>query len=107
MSAPNFDDIELDETSGPVPAPPSPVPATSQPEIPTAVPSSEVASPSPNHPVSWQQRQIRSNRDGWSDEFDAYLQEKQPSEDRDNLLQITQKSSISRWIAGSGHIYVF
>jgi hypothetical protein len=38
-------------------------------------------------PCSWWQRQIRSNRDDLSDEFEAYLQAKEPSDDHDNLLQ--------------------
>jgi hypothetical protein len=89
MSAPHFEDIELGETSVTVPAPQptvSPAPTTSQLGTPTALPSSETAQANPD-PVSWWQRQIRSNRDDLSDEFEAYLQAKDPSDDHDNLLQ--------------------
>jgi hypothetical protein len=91
MSAPDFEDIELGEAaSGPSLAPPSRDSTASQPRIITAaqpaVPSLEAAPASPNHHISWWQRQIRSNRDGWSDEFETFLQKQQPSEDRDNLL---------------------
>jgi hypothetical protein len=82
-------DIELGETSVVVPAPQptvSPAPTTSQLGTPTALPSSETAQANPD-PVSWWQRQIRSNRDDLSDEFEAYLQAKEPSNDHDNLLQ--------------------
>jgi hypothetical protein len=89
MAAPPFEDIELGETSVAVPAPQPtvrPAPTTSQTGIPTAVPFSETAQINSDL-VSWWQRQIRSNRDGLSDEFEAYLQAKEPSDDHDNLLQ--------------------
>jgi hypothetical protein len=89
MSAPHFEDIELGETPVVVPAPQptaSPAPTTSQLENPTALPSSETAQANPD-PVSWWQRQIRSNRDDLSDGFETYLQAKEPSDDYYNLLQ--------------------